>query len=119
MDSDRFDALAKSLASSASRRNVLRALVASAGGGLLSLTGLVGARAAADKKTVCHKGKNLSIAASALQAHLDHGDTDGPCCLQTTTCRPDQVLSVSSTDQCKCVCPTGTKECSGVCVDTQ
>ncbi len=32
------------------------------------------------KVTICHKGKNtLLIAESALQAHLDHGDTIGAC----------------------------------------
>ena len=32
------------------------------------------------KKTVCHKGKNtLSIDASAVPAHLAHGDTMGAC----------------------------------------
>ena len=33
-----------------------------------------------DKVTICHKEKNtLTISKSALQAHLDHGDTLGPC----------------------------------------
>ena len=35
---------------------------------------------AADKVTVCHKGKKtLSISRSALDAHLRHGDFRGPC----------------------------------------
>jgi len=37
------------------------------------------------KVTICHKGKNtLSIAESALQAHLNHGDTEGACQAQQT-----------------------------------
>ena len=35
---------------------------------------------AADKKvTICHKGQTLEVAESAVQAHLNHGDTLGPC----------------------------------------
>ena len=32
-----------------------------------------------DKVTICHKGQTLEIPRSALQAHLKHGDTLGPC----------------------------------------
>jgi len=33
-----------------------------------------------DKKvTICHKGQTLEVAEPALQAHLNHGDTVGPC----------------------------------------
>ena len=32
-----------------------------------------------EKVTVCHKGQTLEVAKPALQAHLDHGDTLGPC----------------------------------------
>ena len=39
-----------------------------------------GSQGQADKILVCHKGKNtLEVAESALKAHLDHGDTRGPC----------------------------------------
>ncbi len=31
------------------------------------------------KVVVCHKGKTLEIAKPALEAHLKHGDTQGPC----------------------------------------
>ncbi|RTZ81509.1 MAG: hypothetical protein DSZ01_00710 [Gammaproteobacteria bacterium] len=31
------------------------------------------------KTTVCHNGNTISISNSALQAHLAHGDTKGPC----------------------------------------
>ena len=28
---------------------------------------------------VCHNGQTLNINENALQAHLNHGDTEGPC----------------------------------------
>lgn len=31
------------------------------------------------KVTVCHNGHEITISRSALAAHLDHGDTEGPC----------------------------------------
>jgi len=32
-----------------------------------------------DKVVICHKGKTLLVPDTALQAHLDHGDTRGAC----------------------------------------
>ncbi|WP_353569810.1 M6 family metalloprotease domain-containing protein [Candidatus Albibeggiatoa sp. nov. BB20] len=32
-----------------------------------------------EKVTICHKGKELSVAESALKGHLGHGDTVGSC----------------------------------------
>jgi len=32
-----------------------------------------------DKVTICHKGKTITVSESALKAHLDQGDTLGPC----------------------------------------
>jgi hypothetical protein len=32
-----------------------------------------------DKVTVCHRGHTLEISRNALEAHLNHGDTLGPC----------------------------------------
>ena len=32
-----------------------------------------------DKVTVCHNGEDLEVNVNALQAHLDHGDTEGSC----------------------------------------
>lgn len=56
---------------------VVCVLVLTAGLGV----GLAGA--GADKVTICHKPDNQSIELSvgdpAVQAHLDHGDTVGPC----------------------------------------
>ena len=48
---------------------------------ILTLCGLShGALAAAERVTICHKNvQTASIAAPALSAHLQHGDTEGPC----------------------------------------
>jgi hypothetical protein len=32
-----------------------------------------------DHETICHKGKTLTVAPEALDAHLRHGDTRGGC----------------------------------------
>jgi hypothetical protein len=34
---------------------------------------------AAKKVSVCHKGQTLEIPEAAVEAHLGHGDTLGPC----------------------------------------
>ena len=31
------------------------------------------------KVTICHKGKSITVPASAVRAHLQHGDTEGEC----------------------------------------
>jgi hypothetical protein len=31
------------------------------------------------KVTICHKGRAISVSRDALNAHLAHGDTLGPC----------------------------------------
>jgi hypothetical protein len=31
------------------------------------------------KVTICHKGQTIKVAASAVKAHLAHGDTVGKC----------------------------------------
>ena len=33
----------------------------------------------AAKKTICHKGETISVAKSAVSAHMAHGDTKGAC----------------------------------------
>ena len=40
------------------------------------------------KINVCHKGKTININKNALDAHLRHGDTEGPC---TSVLDVDQV----------------------------
>jgi len=32
-----------------------------------------------EKVTICHKGKNITVSESAVKAHLNHGDSLGPC----------------------------------------
>ena len=37
-------------------------------------------KAGGDTAVVCHKGKKtMELPRDAVQAHLDHGDTRGPC----------------------------------------
>jgi hypothetical protein len=36
------------------------------------------------KVTICHKGKAISVSRNALNAHLAHGDTVGPCVVTPT-----------------------------------
>jgi hypothetical protein len=36
------------------------------------------------KVTICHKGKAISVSREALNAHLAHGDTVGPCVVTPT-----------------------------------
>ena len=47
---------------------------------LLALSSVsVNAYSANGKETVCHKGKEISVADSAVPAHERHGDTVGEC----------------------------------------
>jgi hypothetical protein len=47
---------------------------------LLAMVGLsLNAVAAGTKQQVCHDGKTIFVSASALSAHLAHGDTLGAC----------------------------------------
>jgi hypothetical protein len=32
-----------------------------------------------ERVTICHKGRTITISSSALNAHLNHGDVEGPC----------------------------------------
>ena len=44
------------------------------------LTDMDDSDCASRRVTICHKGKNtITISSNALPAHLDHGDTVGPC----------------------------------------
>jgi hypothetical protein len=42
-------------------------------------TGETGAGPGQKKIAVCHKGHTLELPEPAVQAHLNHGDTLGPC----------------------------------------
>ena len=111
MDDRRFDTLARTFASAHSRRHVLKALTGGVVGAIAGFAGRHGA--AADKAFVCHRGRTLSVDGHALPAHLAHGDTEGPCCLQTSDCRPGQVVTISSSGRCSCTCTTGQTACNG------
>lgn len=43
---------------------------------------------AGKKVTICHNGNTISVSENALDAHLKHGDTIGPC---TTAQQPTQL----------------------------
>ena len=54
--------------------------------GILVLLGILflpsintGAGPGQKKITLCHKGQTLELPEPAVQAHLNHGDTLGPC----------------------------------------
>jgi hypothetical protein len=42
-------------------------------------TGEIGAGPGQRKIAICHKGQTLELPEPAIQAHLNHGDTLGPC----------------------------------------
>ncbi len=80
MDSDRFDELSRSMAGNKNRRSILRAI----GALTLGASGVAGFRTSVgaaknDKVNVCHRTGNgsyryISVAASAVDAHVAHGD---------------------------------------------
>ena len=132
MDADRFDALTRTLTHRApSRRAVLRGLVAAAG---LSLSRHPRAQAARQEKfTVCHKGRLIEVAAPAVQAHVDHGDTIGfcPCapgCIRFLTTEGESVCvlhfnrgpfqSCSSSSECPNEFPNTFPTCASLVGDT-
>ena len=45
----------------------------------MGLQSKIDAGADPKKVSVCHKGQTLEVAEPAVQAHLGHGDTLGPC----------------------------------------
>jgi hypothetical protein len=111
MDTKRFDRLARRLSARTPRRDALLVLA--------SLTGLSrGAVAAKDKDRrkkrrrknqtkvpICHAGKTLVVASSAVPAHLKHGDTLGPCEVLSgsgaAACVPvDQICNPYSPNRC-------------------
>jgi len=89
MIADRFDTLTQSLSHTPSRRTALRLLAGSALGGLLTreagetLAKQGGKGKSKNKKgkkvTLCHQGKTITVAKSAVKGHKQHGDTLGRC----------------------------------------
>lgn len=51
------------------------------------------------KVTICHKGKNtITISVNAWPAHQRHGDTEGPCAVQTAGAKkPKKVKTTEAT----------------------
>jgi hypothetical protein len=144
MDADRFDALSRSLAAVGSRRRAVAALF---GGALVASSGLAadakrrgrgrrnggrvqaqthanGGEHGSTRTTICHQPgtpdeKTLEVDDNALQGHLEHGDTDGPCGASGASC---PALTDSGVE-CACV-STPNREfacaytyCSGVVFD--
>src|SRR5918994_2661348 len=88
-----IDDVARTLATDGTRRGVFKAV----GAGVLAgfLTTLSGGSTEAqrkdkggkdkdkgqgqDKETLCHNGHAITVAEPAGEAHLNHGDTRGPC----------------------------------------
>lgn len=78
MDPIRVDHLARSLSLPASRRGALGL----AAGGALALRGAATPALAKNRKAkvaVCHNGKTLLVPRRKAQAHIEAGDTPGPC----------------------------------------
>jgi hypothetical protein len=129
MDGQRFDSLARTLASGSSRRTLLRGMV----GGALAAVGLRagGTAAQANKVDVCHYDadtdtyEHINVSANALPAHVAHGDRVASDCtgnfeLDFESCECECTLDASActgnfeldTGSCACVCgitscPTG------------
>lgn len=83
MNGSRFDSLTRKMADSHTRRSVLRGLAGV--GGMLVATRVGDVLAGqSEKVTICHKPgtpaqQTLVVAASAVGAHLGHGDLLGAC----------------------------------------
>ena len=53
-------------------------------------------QAAGNKVTICHNGNTIQVDDNAVQAHLNHGDTEGAC--EGECIDPDQVCT-----DCACI----------------
>src|SRR5690349_16906961 len=94
MDQYRFDGIAKTLATATSRRTALRLMVGSAATlSLIRRSEPVTAKA--QRVTLCHQGdagpQTITVAESAVDAHLAHGDVVGPCA-SVNFCTPAELL---------------------------
>lgn len=110
MDGNRFDDIVRTLGAGRSRRGVLKTFAAA-----LGAVGLTSVGATADAKeakiTLCHKPGTaaehaITVAQSAVPAHVRHGDYVGECCA-------DDVLTCvdPATGQGTC-CPATTNPCA-------
>ena len=99
MESDQFDRLVKSLASVTTRRGLLAAGLATwleeaSGQRRLRKRQRPAPAPGSAQVTLCHNGKTLEVPPPAVDAHLGHGDTLGPCGdgITTVPCRGCPVL---------------------------
>lgn len=114
MDRERFDDLARRLATARTRRKVMRL----GAGALLGITSLSAAGLGRDlavveakkkkvkKTTICHDGRTIKVATKTLKSHLAHGDTIG-----FTNCSGGRCCSPSSPT----CCPATTQDPGGSC----
>lgn len=126
MDGRGFDDVTRRLASGVSRRQMLRGL---AGGafGMIVLGKAARVAAEADKVTICHKPgtpaeRTLSVASSAVAAHIAHGDVEGPCaspdpCAGVVCSAVENGTNQCIEGECQLTCsdgyqPDGTGGCS-------
>lgn len=106
MDGSEFDRFVRSLASSRSRRSLLRGAAAAAVGGVV-LRGLPAAAARDPKVTLCHATGNgsfrqISVSQNAVDSHLAHGD--------------GYLGSDLHCSACGSPCPSGTICDGGACI---
>jgi len=116
MESQRFDALARMLGAPLSRMGFIGTMAGGVAGSLFRIR-TVGAQANEEASLVCHDGHTRWVDADELPTYLDDGGTEGPCCLQTKVCRPDQIVRATQSGRCRCACPEDQLACDGVCVD--
>jgi hypothetical protein len=66
------------------------------------------AASAADKVTICHKGKDLSVSSNAISGHLGHGDRLGSCAAVCPcfTATGIEQLAAQCTATARNSCPT-------------
>lgn len=127
MDSSRFDALMRDLASQPSRRRFVRGMV----GGALGLVGLgsvAPVAAAGSKVTICHWDadagvyRKITVSANALNGHAGHAKDRlfnspaacGDCynaCSGNQICQNGKCVCQSTSD-----CPAGQVCADGACV---
>jgi len=138
MNTDRFDALLRSLSAMPSRRTALRLLVGSTLGGLLPLGTLstdakkggkgkgkgTGKKGKGKKVAICHNGQTIRVAQPVAKVLLKLGDRKGPCSTPNPpnpppsgpTCTPACRAGMRCVkDQCvvgQGTCPTGANSCT-------
>lgn len=99
MDGSRFDALARTLGKSVTRRSAMKGLAAGLSGGLLARFG--GDVAEARDFQVCHNGQPVTVSQQQLNLRLRQGDTLRVDCCADSDC-------TSSMGQCgQGVCQSG------------